>query len=393
MHYNKKRTVFFILVYWHDPRFKKEVGGLIRIFDLADNLKKSGHEVILFSPKLGFPKKQTLARVVEIPFFDFPLIRPISFHLISTLILLIKGMRHPNFLYVRQMNSFLPLLIARLFAVTSFLEIPNDPYLNYQKAGNIKRFIIKAVDRFSILLADRIVVLSHWSKQRLAQMGNIRPSKVMVCPSGTDIDLFRPLEKEECRENLGLDRAFFYVGFIGSFFIYQGIDTLVEAAQLLLKIYGQYRFLLVGGGPMLERWRSEVKSRGLDECFIFTSQVPYRQVPEYIGAMDVCVAPHHKNTNQASPVKLFDYMACARPIVASNIEVVREIVNESGCAVLVPPENSHALANAIDSLREDPAKRKVMGERGREYAVSRFDRKKLVEKFISVSSSYGTKCY
>jgi glycosyltransferase involved in cell wall biosynthesis len=105
-------------------------------------------------------------------------------------------------------------------------------------------------------------------------------------------------------------------------------------------------------------------------------------VPEYIGAMDICVAPHRKDTNQASPVKIFDYMACARPIVASDIEVIREIVEDSGCAVLVAPERPDQLAMAIISLLKDEKAAKAMSLKAREYVVTRFDRRKISEELI-----------
>ncbi len=121
-----------IIAYWHDPRFKKKPGGLIRIFELADNLTSKGNRVVLILPQIGYPKTQTIAKVIEIPFIDLPLIRPLSFHLMSGLVLFIKMLERVDFLYVRQMNSFLPLIIARLFKIPTFFEIPNDPYLAYQ---------------------------------------------------------------------------------------------------------------------------------------------------------------------------------------------------------------------------------------------------------------------
>ena len=98
--------------------------------------------------------------------------------------------------------------------------------------------------------------------------------------------------------------------------------------------------------------------------------------------MDICVAPHRKDTNQASPVKIFDYMACGRPIVASDIEVVREITQRSGCAVLVPPEQPRELAQAILFLIGGRERREEMGEKGRNYAVHNFDRSKIIGDFI-----------
>ncbi len=381
---HSKKFTFFIIAYWHDPRFKRKIGGLIRMFELADNLTRMGNSVVLFLPKIGYPKKQTIAKVIEIPFIDFPLIRPLSFHLISTLILFGKLIERPDFLYIRQMNSFLPMLIAKLFRIPPFFEIPNDPYLEYQLIGKMKRLLLRTIDRYAMRLSDRIVVLSQWSKRRLNKFGRIPNPKITVLPSGTDTKLFQPLEKKECCDKLHFDPSFYYVGFVGSFFLHQGIDTLINAAPIILSEIENTRFLLVGDGPMMDIWKNKVKKKGLQDAFIFTGLVPYKKVPEYIGIMDICVAPHQKNSNQASPVKIFDYMACGRAIVASDIEVVEEITGECNCALLVQPDNPKKLAEGIIQLIEYPEKRRMMGANGRSFAGERFDRLKITKHLINV---------
>jgi len=169
----KKEYNIFIIAYWHDPHFKKKIGGLIRIFDLADNLIEQGHNVSLFLPKIGFPKKQTIAKVIEIPFIELPILRPISFHLISSMALLLKLKDHPDLLYTRQMNSFVPMLIAKLFKIPSFFEIPNDPYLAYRSKSQIRMLLERIIDKYSMKFSDNIVVLSEWSKRRLNQLGSV----------------------------------------------------------------------------------------------------------------------------------------------------------------------------------------------------------------------------
>jgi glycosyltransferase involved in cell wall biosynthesis len=371
----------FIIAYWHDARFKKKRGGLIRMFSLADNLKTLGNNVTLILPKLGSPKEQTVAQVVEIPFVDFPILRPISFHLLSSLFLL-WSLKDASLIYVRQMNSFLPLLIARLYRTPSVFEIPNDPFLAYESSKLIRRIYEKLTDKAAMTLSNRIVVLSEWSKNRLGLIGGISPAKIVVTPSGTDTNLFRPLDKIKCCKDIGLDPSLSYIGFTGSFFEYQGVDVLIKSAPFILDKFPNSKFLLVGDGPMLHDWERQVDNYGLTHTFIFTGQVPLKEVPTYIGAMDICVAPHHSETNQASPVKLFDYMASGRPIVASDIEVVREIIADSGCATLVDPDNTEALSKGIIALLEDNKLRMDMSCRGRLYAVDKYDRKTLAIKLF-----------
>ena len=373
-----------IIAYWHDPRFKNKPGGLIRMFELADNLIGLGHHVTMVLPKLWFPQTQTIARVVAIPFLDLPFLRPLSFHCLSSICLLFLCLKKVNIMYVRQMNSFLPLLIAKLYGISSYFEVPNDPYVGYSLLNIYKQWIVKLIDKVCMCLCDRVVVLSEWSKSRINTIGGIPLSNILVFPSGTDTGLFHPMEKEYACQNLGLDPSCNYVGFIGSFHAYQGIDILINAAPLVIEKIPDTRFLLVGDGPMRKAWGNKVQEAGIQDKFIFTGYVPYRDVPNYIGVMDVCVAPHKKETNQASPVKLFDYMAAGRPIVASDIDVVREIVSDSGCAILTSPDNDEDWAKAILSLISDQQLRMFMAERGRQYAVEHYDRKILTKSLFSL---------
>jgi glycosyltransferase involved in cell wall biosynthesis len=382
-----------IVAYWHDPRFKNKPGGLIRMFELADNLIGLGHHVTMVLPKLGFPQTQTRARVVSIPFLDLPFLRPLSFQFLSSICILLLCLKKVNLLYVRQMNSFLPLLIANLYGVSSYFEIPNDPYIDYLLIKNYKQWLVKLMDKLCMCLCDRVVVLSEWSKGRINAMGGIPLSNILVFPSGTDTELFHPMGKEHACMTLGLDPICNYVGFIGSFLAYQGIDILLDAAPLVLEKIPNTQFLLVGDGPMRVTWGKRAQEGGLQDHFIFTGHVPYREVPNYVGAMDVCVAPHRQETNQASPVKLFDYMASGRPIVASDIEVVREIVADSGCAILIPPNKAEEYAKAIITLLEDDALRGDMGDRGRKYSLDHYDRKKITAILFNKANNLPLKLF
>lgn len=380
----------FIIAYYHDPSLKKKAGGLIRMFELADNLIKQGHDARMVLPRIGSPETQTLAHVTTIPLVDVAVLRPLFFHFLSSLYLLAAIWGKADLLYVRQMNSFLPSLIARITGRRTIYEIPNDPFIDYQNLPKIKCWFVQAMDRLSIALSEKVVVLSEWSKSRLHQLGKVEESRILVMPSGTDTELFVPLSKDDCCRKLNLDPSFFYVGFIGTFLPCQGVDTLISAAPAILRQQPKTRFLLVGDGPMRQEWASMVEVNNLKDAFIFTGQIPYKEMPGHIGVMDICVAPHKADSNQASPVKLFDYMACGRPVVASDIAVVREITADAGCAILHPPENAEILAHTITSLLDQPKKMLTLGERGRSYATAEYDRGLIVKRFIRIALGEGS---
>jgi len=387
---NPAEQKIIIIAYWHDPRFRKKAGGLIRMYELADNLTDLGHHVKLVLPDLGFPQQQTHAEVVKIPLLDIPFLRPVSFHILSTLYLLYACSNHVKILYVRQMNSFLPLVVARLYGVCSVFEIPNDPYLGYDLVIKYKRCLFRGIDRLCMHLCSHIIVLSEWSKRRLHAREKIAVDKILVSPSGTDTTLFHPLEKKAACLKLGFDPSYRYVGFTGTFLSHQGVEKLIEAAPAIIRKIPKIKFVLVGDGPMRSSWEKAVQDKDLEDYFHFEGYVPYRSVPDYIGVMDVCVAPHHYGTNQASPVKIFDYMASGRPIVATDIDVVREIIAGSGCAILTDPHSMEDFACGVITLLENVPMSEHMGVKGRLFAQEHYDRKKLTGKlFCRVFLSLG----
>ncbi|MCX7982643.1 MAG: glycosyltransferase family 4 protein [Syntrophales bacterium] len=375
-----------IVAYWHDPRFKKKKGGLIRMFSLADNLLALGYEVRLILPKLGFPRTQTQAPVDEIPFLDWPVLRPLTFHFLCPLYVFFRCLAKQKFVYVRQMNSFLPLLVARLMGAYIYFEVPNDPYLAYSLYPPIKRSLVRSIDRLCFKLSHYVIVLSQETKRRMEKIEGMETHKILVFPSGTDTDLFTPRPKEEACQRLGFDPQLIYIGFVGSFLPYQGVETLIEAAPYILAEEKGVRFLLVGDGPRRKNWEQEVKKKRLEKYFVFSGQVPYEDVPLYLGVMDICVAPHRRESNQSSPVKIFDYMAAGKPVVASNIEAVREITEGSTAALLNEPDDPQDLAQKISFLLKNKEKRQEMGREARAFAVAHFDRKMLTARLFSRES-------
>ena len=111
---------------------------------------------------------------------------------------------------------------------------------------------------------------------------------------------------------------------------------------------------------------------GLSDKFTFTGRVPYEQVPLYINAADVCVAPFIKERNSKiglSALKTYEYLACGKPIVASSIPGVQDLIESSGGGIPVTPEDPEELANAVVRLLSDEEARVEMGKKGRKYVV------------------------
>jgi len=194
---------------------------------------------------------------------------------------------------------------------------------------------------------------------------------VYYLPFGANTELFKPADKTGCRQALKLAEANKVVCFVGNFYPWQGLEDIIEALPSILKNVPEAMLLVVGDQPphsennLKQKLLDMIKGLHLESKVIFTDSVPYQDVPVYINAADVCVIAQRPMRAGFSPLKLFEYMACGKPVVASDIAGVREIVEESQGGILIPPENEEKLAEALIDLLVHEELMREMGENGR----------------------------
>lgn len=191
--------------------------------------------------------------------------------------------------------------------------------------------------------------------------------RVMVAHDGFRQGRFANLpDTSTARERIGWDDSAFVVGFVGRLHMLdqdKGVGTLVEAAA---QVEGVSLALVGGPDEMAERYRAQWQALGQPhERFLYAGQVPPDDVPRYLRAFDVCAMPHPFTEQFAyytSPLKLFEYMAAGRAIVASDLPAWADVITHEQDALLVPPSDVHALAAALRRLRDDTALRQQLGD-------------------------------
>jgi len=218
--------------------------------------------------------------------------------------------------------------------------------------------------------ADLIVLISKWLRDHLARQG-IPEMKIMPCPSGVDIQVFSDKDGKGLREKYGLDNlsVIIYVGTLGKG---RYLEVLIRAFSQLRRKKANAKLLVVGEGSDEDNLKILVKELGIESDVIFTGQVPQAGVPDFIAASDIGVSPvpplfFYK---LSSPIKVFEYMAMGKPVVANEeIPEHKEVLEESGGGILVPftPE---AFASAIVTLLDNPEQAAEMGRRGREWVLT-----------------------
>lgn len=201
---------------------------------------------------------------------------------------------------------------------------------------------------------DGIVTISHHLQQAYSQAA-FTPDRLLVAPDGVDLRLFSNLPaKEAARTTVQLPSDRPLVIYTGHLFHWKGVYTLAEAARHLPETL----FVVVGGMAQdLEEFRVFVKEAGLKNVEI-VGHVPPDRVPLYLAGADILVLPNSAKEAVSrlytSPLKMFEYMAAKRPIVASDLPSIREVLTGGVNARLVPPDDARALANGIQELLNDP---------------------------------------
>ncbi len=366
---NASKMTIFWLTYEYDPRVQHDMGGFRATWEKAEALERLGHRVIVFAPRLTKKPTETKGEVVWYPILDLPVIRPLlAYLLLFTVPLRAARDVRPDLIYVTAGLSPLSILLARLLRCPVIFELNGDSAHQAKLRGERVRAALARAFYTSILpKGDGVVVVSEELRLTLKDQYHLPDERIRVVPNGANLDLMRPLPPPVARGHIGLEPDCPTVGFAGTFFHYQGIAILVEAAPLILARFPRVRFLLVGDGEMRQAWEALIQGKGLSTSFHFTGQVPYRDVALYINAMDVALAPLISRRGPTSPLKLFDYWACGRPVVASDLQDLGPHLRQSGGAIPVPPEDPQALADAVCELLGDEVKRETLGNSGRHF--------------------------
>jgi glycosyltransferase involved in cell wall biosynthesis len=232
-------------------------------------------------------------------------------------------------------------------------------------------------EEVSLRSAARIIVVSEVLKDELLGRG-IKPERIRVNPNGVDPDLFQSGPRRSSgRAKLNVSAEEILVGFAGSFSLWHGIEVLEHAIAALLSRPGpaRVRFVLLGSGLLHGQMRTSLAAYETAGLVHFTGSVASDEVVEYLDACDILVSPHIPMPDGSrffgSPTKLFEYMAMGKAIVASRLEQLGEVLEHDRTAWLVEPGSPEALAEAIEALALDAAKRERLGLAARQTAVER----------------------
>ncbi len=246
------------------------------------------------------------------------------------------------------------------------------------------RWMIKAAEGLEKLLyrkAWKISTQTEGIRDSLLQRG-VPKEKVTFLPNGVNLELFAPRERDaEMARTLGIKEDDFVLIYAGTMGYAQGLESVIQTA-VLLKDKPNVRFLFVGDGtekPMLE---ALVQEKGLANV-IFVDFQPVQEMPRYFSLSSASIVPLKKNKlfEGARPSKMFPALGSAVPVIYSGEGEAAELVLSSGGGVVVAPENSQELAQAILELQKNPNRRE-MGQKGRRFVEAHYTWSEIIRNWL-----------
>ena len=245
--------------------------------------------------------------------------------------------------------------------------------------GSMKYRLTRQLENRVVRQADAVVTICEGLRGDLAARG-FDPGKITIMPNGVDLDLFgEPAGYDRAlADKLGLthegERAS-VIGFIGSFYDYEGLDDLIAAMPALLAQRPDARLLLVGGGPMEAALRAQVEASPARDAICFAGRVPHSEVERYYALTDVMAYPRKASrlTDLVTPLKPLEAMAQGRIVAASNVGGHRELIEDGKTGALFAPDNPQAIAAALAGLLAERDSWDAMRRAGREHVQAMHD--------------------
>lgn len=359
---SKSRKPKLIYIMAGASTIPNEKAHSVQIMKMCEAFARMGLEVELFTPDIRIDRKlenidpfkyygiENRFKITRIPCLDLSsaykyvkksfYVQALFYAFMATLHAL---RRNSDIIYTRDFYTAL-LLTAKGKGDNLIYEIHEFP------RGYIRKFL-----ELRMVKKIHCVFISSTLKSLFEQHVH---GKFLVAPDGVDISMFKGKEREgeELKKSFGIhihgSKLVGYVGQLSARGVKKGVDDLIKSMRYVNGIC-----VIVGGQDAeVRKYKDKIMEKGLEDKVIFNGRVPHSDIPNYLSIFDVCVLPFpqeaYTDLRFLSPLKMFEYMASKKPIVATDLPTIREILNEDN-AVLVKPNDPKALAGGIRRVLED----------------------------------------
>lgn len=225
------------------------------------------------------------------------------------------------------------------------------------------------VDRELFKFADCIVVVSRFLKEHFLSLG-VDQKKIKIICNAADPKVFNPENvKDGVRRHLGLGEKK-VVGYVGGFYAWHGLDLLLDCLPALLQNNSEIMLLLIGDGPQRKELEERARDMGMEKKVLFLGNIDHQYLPEHIAAFDVAILPDFND--YGSPMKVFEYMAMGKPVVAPRFSSLTDWIDHGVVGFLFEPKNTEELSKVIIALINDEVLRMKLGKQARDKVLKQY---------------------
>jgi len=395
-------------------RYPKTLGGLVHQLELSKALAKRGHEVHLITQNIGPHQKDVdleNVQIHEIKLVPLPLVADQIVLLLKTFILILKLNQKYNFSVIHDRGYLLGgagTIAATLLRKPVVLQVDDNWFESARYHGkdfpSFFRFLYLILGmtvakdwlQFVILPnVQRIVAVSRVLEDVICEEWHYPRSKVSVVPNGVNLTRFRPSEAgNELKRQLKLEKKRVVV-FVGEIAPWQGVECLLRAVAKAVDQFPSIMALIVGGvsrahADYLKQLKSLTNSLGISDHVVFTGVMPPDKIPNIVASAEITVAPFVSSKSGRlvfSPLKIFEYMAAEKAIIASKVPWIEEILEHNKTALLVNPGSAEDLSDALITLFSNSDMTQSLGRNARLVAENKYGWDKIA---IKIEEAYET---
>lgn len=333
--------------------FLPHVGGIENVvYEQSKRLRQNNFEPMVITNRIGTPK-QYVVDGIDVECYEslntgFRLGIPYSIPTVTSLETFLKAVKSSKIIHAHGHPYLTSLIAAKLAKRYSkpFVLTQHNTFIEYDSIFNgIERLNDLIVGKQTLKDADKIIAVSNATKDYVLSLG-AKPGKIKVLHNGVDLVKFRSLagKREEMRRKLGIPIDGIVVLTVRRLVYKNGVDTLIDSANIAIKKNPRIVFLVVGKGPDYNDVKLKAQQLGIKDNFRLAGFVSGEDLPFYYNAADFFVLP--SKSGEGLPLVVLEAMACALPVIATNVGGIREILMED-YGKLVPPNKPELLAKAI----------------------------------------------
>jgi glycosyltransferase involved in cell wall biosynthesis len=248
-------------------------------------------------------------------------------------------------------------------------------------------FFIPLVSRFVACRADIVRAIS-WSVMKMAMETGVPKEKIVCIPQRVDLAKFNPnINGRYARNLVGLNDNDPVIAFVGTLIPVKGVPYLIQAFSQVLRVFPNAKLLIVGDGPLRKKLTIVTEKLRISQSVIFSGQLDHSEIPKLIAASSMLVLP---SLSEGIPRVLLEAMACGKPVLASNVGGIRELVIQGKNGLLVECGDVNGLAKNMTMLLQDTELAGKMGKNGRKFVEQNYSFEKGIRMMLDIYQRLAT---